>query len=57
MLNELEQQVRRVGGDPTSMDQLVAKTGLPIARILSTVSVLEMRRLVRRVTGASVVRI
>ena len=58
MLNELEQQVlAAVGGDPTSMDQLVAKTGLPIARILSTVSVLEMRRLIRRVTGASVVRI
>ncbi|NLY98953.1 MAG: DNA-protecting protein DprA [Pirellulaceae bacterium] len=58
MLNELEHQVlAAVGGDPTSMDQLVAKTGLPIARILSTVSVLEMRRLVRRVTGASVVRV
>lgn len=58
MLNELEQQVlAAVDGDPTSMDQLVAKTGLPVARILSTISVLEMRRLVRRVSGSSVARI
>ena len=57
-LNELEQKVLgAVDTDPTSVDQLVAKTGLPVARILSTLSVLEMRRLIRRLTGTTVMRI
>jgi DNA processing protein len=57
MLNELEQQVlSAVGGEPTSIDQIVAQSGLPVARVLSTISVLEMRRLIRRISGTTVVR-
>ena len=57
-LNELEQKVlSAVGSDPTSIDQIVAQSGLPVSRVLSTISVLEMRRLVRRLSGTTVVRI
>ncbi len=57
-LNEFEQKVLgAVDTDPTSVDQLVVKTGLPVARILATLSVLEMRRLIRRLTGTTVARI
>ena len=58
MLNELEQQVlSAVGSEPTSIDQIVAQSGLPVPRVLSTISVLEMRRLVRRTSGTTVVRV
>ena len=57
-LNELEQQVlQAVGTDATSIDQVAATTGLPIHQVLSTVSVLEMRRLLRRVSGHEVARL
>ncbi len=57
-LNEFEQRIlAAVDTDPTSVDRLVSETGLPVARILSTLSVLEMRRLIRRLTGTTVVRI
>ncbi len=57
-LNELEQRVlAAVGSDPTSIDEVVSVSGLPVPRVLSTISVLEMRRLVRRLSGAMVVRI
>ena len=57
MLNELEQQVlAAIGGEATSVDQIVATSGLPVARVLSTLSVLEMRRLVRRLSGTTVAR-
>ncbi len=56
-LNEIEQQVlAAVDGAPTSMDEIVKVSGLPIHRVLSTISVLEMRRLVRRVSGTQVTR-
>ena len=57
-LNELEKKIlASIGKDPTSVDQLVADTGLPVSRVLSTLSVLEMRRLIRRITGTTVARI
>jgi len=57
MLNELEQKVlAAIGSDPTSVDQVVTESGLPVPRVLSTISVLEMRRLVRRLSGSTVVR-
>jgi DNA processing protein len=57
MLNELEQKVlAAVGTDPTSVDEVVAASGLPVPRVLSTISVLEMRRLLRRLSGTTVVR-
>ena len=58
MLNELEQQVlAAVETDATPIDTIVTQTGLPVARVLSTISVLEMRRLVRRLSGSTVVRV
>jgi DNA processing protein len=57
LLNELEQQVlSAVGSEATTLDQIVVKTGLPVSQVLSTVSVLEMRRLIRRLSGSTVIR-
>src|SRR5688572_14151935 len=57
LLNAVEQQVlAAIDGQPTSIDAAAAACGLPIPRVLSTISVLEMRRLVRRVSGTQVVR-
>jgi DNA processing protein len=57
LLNELEQQVlTAIGGEATPIDQIVSQTGLPVQQVLSTLSVLEMRRLVRRLGGATVAR-
>jgi DNA processing protein len=57
MLNEIEQQVlAAIETSPTSMDEVMKASGLPIHRVLSTISVLEMRRLVRRVSGTQVAR-
>jgi DNA processing protein len=57
LLNEIEQQVlQAIDGQPISLDAVAIACKLPIHRVLSTVSVLEMRRLVRRVSGTQVVR-
>ena len=57
LLNDLEQKVlSAVGSEATPIDQIISQTGLPAAQVLSTLSVLEMRRLVRRLGGAAVVR-
>jgi DNA processing protein len=57
-LNELEQQVlAAIGCEATSIDRLVAETRLPVPQILSTLSVLEMRHLIRRLSGTTVIRI
>jgi len=57
-LNDQERQVLdAIDRDPTSIDEVVVASGLPIHRVLSTISVLEMRRLIRRVSGNSVVRL
>jgi DNA processing protein len=56
-LNEIEQQVlAAINSAPTSVDTIAAASSLPIHRVLSTVSVLEMRRLIRRTSGTQVVR-
>lgn len=58
LLNEIEQQVLdAIGTDPTLIDQVVAATRLPVPQVLSTVSVLEMRKVIRRLSGSLVVRI
>ena len=55
LLNELEQQVlAAIGGEATPIDQIIAETGLPVQQVLSTLSVLEIRRLVRRLSGTTV---
>ncbi len=56
-LNEVEQQVlAAIGPEPTPIDQVVVDSGLPVPQVLSILSVLEMRRLVRRLSGAVVAR-
>jgi DNA processing protein len=58
LLNEQERQVlESIDTQPTSIDAVTAASGLPIFRVLATISVLEMRRLVRRVSGNFVVRV
>ncbi|QEG21332.1 DNA-processing protein DprA [Mariniblastus fucicola] len=57
-LNEQETLVLQlISEDATEVDWLIQQSELPAARVLSTVSVLEMRRLIRRVSGTAVVRI
>lgn len=56
-LNDQEQAVLdAIQKEATSIDQVVSVSGLPIHRVLSTISVLEMRRLVRRISGNQVSR-
>jgi DNA processing protein len=57
-LNEQETQVlHAIGLEPTGIDTIIERTELPANRVLSTISVLELRRLVRRVSGTSLVRL
>ena len=56
-LNEVEQQVLAgISAEPASIDQVIAASGLPPPQVLATLSVLEMRRLVRRLSGGRVMR-
>ena len=56
-LNEPEQAVlAAVDDDPTSIDDIVVASGLGVPNVLSTISVLEMKRLIRRVSGNRVIR-
>ncbi len=56
-LNDQEQAVlQAIQPEPTEIDQIVAATGLPVHRVLATISVLEMRHLVRRVSGTALCR-
>ncbi len=58
LLNELEQQVLgAIHGDSSSIDEIVATTGLTASQVLSTVSVLEMRHVIRRLSGTTVARV
>ena len=45
-----------ISNEPTEFDLILVKTGLPPARVLSTISVLEIRRLVKRISGTALVR-
>lgn len=57
-LNEQETLVLQlISEDATEIDWIIQHSELPASRVLSTVSVLEIRRLVRRVSGTAVVRI
>lgn len=56
-LNEQESTVlQAIEVQPTEIDAIVARTGLPITRVLATISVLEIRRLIRRDSGHAVSR-
>ncbi|HEY2841695.1 MAG TPA: DNA-processing protein DprA [Pirellulales bacterium] len=57
LLNDVERQVLdAVGMEATTVDHVVAASGLPTPQVLATISVLEMRRLVRRASGNSIAR-
>lgn len=57
-LNAIEQQVLQAIDDEETLIDVVTRTcGLPVHRVLATISVLETKRLVRRVSGQKVIRI
>jgi DNA processing protein len=56
-LNQNETTVlQAIDTAPTLVDQVVQKTGLPAHRVLSTISVLEVRQLIDRLPGGKVAR-
>jgi len=59
LLNANEKLVLQAIGENrvTTVDELIACSGLAVAQVLTTISVLEMRRLVTRVSGNSVMRL
>lgn len=57
LLNDAEQSIlAAIGTRPTAIDQVIADCGLPTHRVLAALSVLEMRRLVTRISGNYVQR-
>jgi DNA processing protein len=57
-LNDQERQVLdAVATQPTDLDYIVGATHLPVPRVLATISVLEIRHLIRRIGGNCVVRL
>lgn len=58
LLNEVEQQVlSAIDHQATTIDRIVTQSGLTPQQVLATVSVLEMRRIIRRLSGNSVTRV
>ncbi len=58
LLNDLEQKVlAAVDSSATLIDQVISTSQLPASQVLSTISVLEMRRLIRRLSGNTVIRL
>src|SRR4029079_18814984 len=56
-LNEPEKAVlAAIDDEPILIDNVAAASGLPVQNVLSTLSVLEMRRLIRRLGGHRVMR-
>ncbi len=57
-LNDQEQAIlQAISVEPTLVDLIVQKTGLPVSRVLATLSVLQARRLIRRISGNQVARV
>jgi len=56
-LNEPEKGVlAQIGDEAVTIDEVTAACGLPVQNVLATLSVLEMRRLIRRLGGNRVMR-
>lgn len=56
-LNELERAVlKAIDSDPTTVDQIAERSEVAVHSVLATISVLEMRHLVHRVSGDRVAR-
>ena len=49
--------LQSIGTEATQFDDIMHETGLPASRVLSTISVLEVRRLIRRLSSSTFVRI
>jgi DNA processing protein len=57
-LNEMEMKVLPlIAVDPTPIDLVISGSGLPVHQVLATLSILEMRRLVRRCEANTVIRV
>ncbi len=57
-LSEQERSILgRLGNSPIAVDQLITETGLGASRVMATLSILEMRRLIRRLPGQMFIRI
>ncbi|HEY2826097.1 MAG TPA: DNA-processing protein DprA [Pirellulales bacterium] len=57
-LNDLERQVLdAIPDQAASVDTVITTSGLPAPQVLATLSVLEMRRLIRRLSGNSILRL
>lgn len=57
LLNDLERSVlAAIGDEPTPVDDVIARAAMAAHQVLATLSILEVRRLVRRCGGARVVR-
>lgn len=57
-LNELERAVlQAIEQSPTLIDAIIAQSQLPAMQVLSTLTILEMRRLIRRTSGMHYVRL
>jgi DNA processing protein len=57
-LNDLERQVlAAIPEQPATIDAVIAASGLLAPQVLATLSVLEMRRLIRRLSGNLIIRL
>ena len=57
-LNDIERKVLgAIEATSTSVDDVIRNSELPAHQVIATISVLEMRRLVRRGSGHSVTRV
>jgi DNA processing protein len=58
VLTEQERSILgKLDDRPRAVDELIADTGLAVSQVLATLSILEMRRLVRRLPGHQFVRV
>jgi len=58
LLNDRERQVLdAIATEPTGIDQVVQQSGLAVPQVLATISVLEMRKLIRRLSSQYVSRV
>lgn len=57
-LNDIEQRVlQAIATQGSLIDEVTQSSGIPVHRVLSTISVLEMRNLIRRIGGNRIARI
>ncbi len=58
LLNETEAKVlQAIKTEPTDIDDLTRESGLGISQVLATISVLQMRKLIHRLSARTVQRV